>query len=217
MAGDVGRGHEVIKLGGWHHLESMKQGISPAQRVRLAMDGDVQAWEQLAVTWLPTVHSWCLRLGGPRLDAGDLTQEVFIIAFTRLHALRDPQAFPAWIFGITRREVLRQGRRAWLRRWVPGLEPEEPVSTVGPDADAERTQLVREVQAVLQRLPLAQREVLVLCDVDERTSAEVATMLGVPHGTVRSRLRLARARFRKEAAGRLPSAPPSDWVNGEAT
>jgi RNA polymerase sigma-70 factor, ECF subfamily len=203
----------VIKMASGHHLVGMSD---EHQLVAAAMAGDSEAWERLAVAWLPTVHSWCVRLGGPRLDAQDLCQEVFVIAFTRLHTLRDPQAFPAWIFGITRREILRHGRRAWLRRWVPGVEPRERSAPGGPEQDAERAQLVAEVQAVLARLPIAQREVLVLCDVEERTSAEVAGLLAIPHGTVRSRLRLARARFRREASGRLPSAGPGSFAAGSA-
>ncbi len=178
--------------------------------VSAAIAGEARAWERLAQTWLPVVHSWCLRLGGPRLDPGDLTQEIFVIAFTRLHRLRDPQAFAGWILGITRREILRQGRRAWLRRWLPGFAVEERAAPGGPQQDSEQAQLIREVQRVLQRLPQPQREVLVLCDVEERTTREVSELLGIPHGTVRSRLRLARARFRKEAQGRLPSALPAD-------
>lgn len=203
----------MINQGSGHHLEGMNE---EHERVVAAMAGDSEAWDRLAVAWLPTVHSWCQRLGGPRLDAQDLCQEVFVLAFTRLHSLRDPQAFPAWIFGITRREILRQGRRAWLRRWVPGVEPRERSALGGPEQDAERAQLVAEVQTVLARLPIAQREVLVLCDVEERTSAEVAGLLAIPHGTVRSRLRLARARFRREASGRLPSAAPAEITAGSA-
>ncbi len=187
------------------------------QLVTAAMAGDSAAWDRLAVAWLPTVHSWCLRLGGPRLDAQDCCQEVFVLAFTRLPSLRDPQAFPAWIYGITRREILRQGRKAWLRRWVPGLDPQERAAVGGPHQDAERAELVRAVHEVLQRLPMPQREVLVLCDVEERTSAEVATMLGLPHGTVRSRLRLARARFGREARGRLPREGSGALAPGSAS
>jgi RNA polymerase sigma-70 factor (ECF subfamily) len=162
-----------------------------------ALSGDREAWEALVSGMLPAVLQWGRRLGGPGVDPCDVAQDVFVVAFTRLDRVADPRAFPAWLYGITRRVLAGHRRRAWLRRWVPGLDPADCAPTDGP-AD-ERGELARQVLAALERLPAAQREVLVLCDMEERTSAEVAALIGVPHGTVRSRLRLARARFQREA------------------
>lgn len=167
---------------------------------------------------VPDVLAWCRRLGGPKVDAEDAAQDVLLTAFTRLDSLRDPAAFHAWLYGITRRVLAAHRRRAWVRRWVPGL-PIEAVDR-GPDpcASAELSELSCEVQTLLERLPAAQREVLVLRDVEGRSDSEVAELLGVPIGTVKSRSRLARQRFRRFAHNhadfvpRLTAAP--SWGQG---
>src|SRR6185503_16699218 len=106
----------------------------------------------------------------------------------------------AWAFGITRGVLRNHRRRAWLRRCVHGLVG--GLVDPGPDPArlVEMGERARLVEAVLAALTPAHREVLVLCDLEERGRSEVAGLLGVPEGTVKSRLRLARARFRALAA-----------------
>ncbi len=74
----------------------------------------------------------------------------------------------------------------------------------------------RRVESVLAELPTAQREVLVLCDLEERSSSEVANLLGIAQGTVKSRLRLARRRFRL-VAGDLGLTDDFEAVAGGAS
>jgi RNA polymerase sigma-70 factor (ECF subfamily) len=88
-----------------------------------------------------------------------------------------------------------------LRRWIPGavIERASPSDPHREYAQAERARLVHDV---LGALTVTQREVIVLCDVEERSRAEVAQLLAIPEGTVKSRLRLAREAFRAEAQRR---------------
>lgn len=143
---------------------------------------------------LPVVAAWVARLGGPRVDVAEATSDVVLTLLLG----KGPTAgasYEAWAFGVTRGVVANHRRRAWVRRWIPGAFA-EGVSARAPLADLERLRTARSVEALLEQLPAAQREVLVLCDVEERSSVEVAALLGIPDGTVRSRLRLARTRFR---------------------
>lgn len=167
-----------------------------------AQEGDERAWRQLVERWLPTVHGWCSRLGGPKVEPHDAVQDVFELVWTRLHTLEDPQSFPKWICTITRRVLDRHRRLAWVRRWLPGPLPSRSHPGEPPDLQVARSEVAQRVQALLDRLPPAQREALVLCDVEGRSSREVALLLSIPEGTVRSRLRLGRVRFRNEAGGR---------------
>jgi RNA polymerase sigma-70 factor (ECF subfamily) len=169
---------------------------SPAL-VDAVVRGDSRAREELVATWGPAVLRWCARLGGPRVDEDDAAHDVFEHVLERLHTLRDPAAFPAWLYQITRRVVSDHRRRAWVRRWVGDLlfEPAVP-PRVDRDDD---TRLVREL---LDALPADLREVLVLCELEERDAPEVAALVGVPLGTVKSRLRRARERFAAEARAR---------------
>ncbi len=164
-----------------------------------AFEGNLVAQRKVFDRWLPLVLAWATRLGGNRIDAEDVTHEVFIVVLTRFETLRDLHAFQGWLYGITVKTVAKYRRRAWLKRWVGAPEREIEDQATSPLADYERAELCQQVQNLLETLPTKQREVLILCDVEERTNREVAELLGIPVGTVASRLRLARKRFGRVA------------------
>ncbi len=170
-----------------------------SELVAAAARGEEQSLERLVDECLPAVLGWCARLGGPKVDAEDAAHDVMMVVVTRLDRLARPEAFPYWLFGVCRNVLRSHRRRAWIQRWVPGEPPEQIERGPGADRSAEMSETARRVQAVLVRLPSAQREVLVLCDLEERSSSEVAALLKIAQGTVKSRLRLARRRFRREA------------------
>src|SRR5688500_1247992 len=86
-------------------------------------DAPPDARTRLVETWLPVVLRWCATLGGPRVDPEDAAQEVLIVAMRRIDALYGDERAAAWLFGITRRVLAQHRRRAWARRWIPGLAP----------------------------------------------------------------------------------------------
>jgi RNA polymerase sigma-70 factor (ECF subfamily) len=133
------------------------------------------------------------------VDPEDAAHDVFLVVLTRLAGLRDPERFPSWVFGITRRVLAQHRRRAWWSRWVPGASYDAIEPGRDPHERAALSETARRVQAALEELPDDQRTVLVLCDLEERVDSEVANLLDVPVGTVRSRLRLAREKFRRLA------------------
>lgn len=153
---------------------------------------DPAALDRLLSRWLPLVLGWCARLAGPDVDAEDLAHDVCLKVIDRIGRLRDPVAFPAWLYRITRDTVRKQRERRtrWFRlQWqLPRIGSVQP-----PDDDRA---LGKVVLRLLQRLPEEQREVVVLCHVEERSRDEAAKLLGIPVGTVKSRLRLGTARFR---------------------
>lgn len=161
--------------------------------------GEPWALEQFYAEHARQVLGWAIRLGGPRLDAEDIAQDVFAIAFRRIHSFRADSSPSTWLYGITRNVIYNARRRAAIRRWV-GLEdvPElEARHHDGPDRqlDARRRRLV--VQEALEQLPARAREVLVLCDLEGRSAPEAGEMLEIPAGTVYSRLHYARKAFAK--------------------
>ncbi len=177
----------------------MNPDTSDADLVRAVLDDDPVARERLLDRFVPEVLQWCSRLGGSRVDAEDAAQDVFIVVLTKLPALRDPDAFRPWLFGITRRVLAKHRRRVWVQRWV-GEVPERIASDASlPDEEAARERTGRRVHAALDRLPSSQREAIVLCDLEGRSATEAADILGVPPGTVKSRLRLGRRKFKAEA------------------
>lgn len=160
---------------------------------------DVAERDRLVARLLPLVGGWCSRLGGPTVDAEEAAHDVVMTVLRRIDDLRPGAPVEPWAFGITRRIVRAHRRRAWFRRWVPGLEVDVPDHRT-PGRLMEQSQTAARVHSVLDRLPEMYREVIVLCDVEERSRHEVAAMLGLPEGTVKSRLRLGREQFRRLAA-----------------
>lgn len=168
--------------------------------------GEAEAVDRLYREHATLVLGWVIRLGGPGLHAEDVAQDVFEVAMERASTFRGESRVSTWLFGVTRRVVANARRRAAFRRFL-GLESApEPVDRA-PLADerVERLQRRRLVQEALEALPRAHREVLVLADLEERTAPEVAEMLGIPVGTVYSRLHHARRLF-KAALERSPAA-----------
>jgi RNA polymerase sigma-70 factor, ECF subfamily len=150
------------------------------------------------------VLRWVIRIGGPYLDAEDIAQDVFIVAFRRLSGF-DPArgTEEAWLYGVTRRVVANARRRSLFRRFI-GLDTLAPVPDPGPDVDAIMDTLWRrrQVQLALEQLDMSKREVLVLMDLEDHTAPETAVMLGIPVGTVYSRLHHARKAFKRALAPR---------------
>ncbi|MEQ1508729.1 MAG: sigma-70 family RNA polymerase sigma factor, partial [Myxococcota bacterium] len=167
-----------------------------------------RALDALAKAWLPHVYAWCHRLGGPGIDAEDAAHETLIAMCRNVSRVHGTEAFPSWLFGICRRVVANHRRRAWFRRWMPGPMVEKASPDWGPDRTAEANEAAVVVWKALDALPAAQREVLVLCELEERAGSEAADLLGVPIGTVKSRLRTAREAFRKavQQQGGMPGA-----------
>lgn len=174
--------------------------------VSAASAGDEAALDRLVAECLPHVVNWCARLGGGRLDAEDAAHDALVVVITRIGTLRTPETFPYWLFGVTRNVIRSHRRRGFFVRWIPGPVPD--VADPGPGAGrhAEMSEASQQVDQVLQRMPQKQREALVLCDLEERSASEVGKLLGVPTGTVKSRIRLARASFLR-IANELSLAP----------
>lgn len=164
-----------------------------------ARRGDPMAREELLDIVLPEVLQWCTRLGGPKVDAEDACHDVLIVLLDRLEKVQDEERLRSWLFGVTRRVLAQHRRKAWVRRWVPGLTVDTADPVAAPDRDAALSQTTARVRQVLEELPAAERECLVLFDLEERPESEVAEILDIPIGTARSRVRSAREKFRRIA------------------
>jgi RNA polymerase sigma-70 factor (ECF subfamily) len=160
--------------------------------------GDAGAWLEVVDRWLPVVLGWCTRLGGPGVVPEDAAQDVLVVAWRRVGALRELEGMGPWLYAITRRTLAAHRRRAWVRRWLP-FAGESVSPSPGPARLVEVNETSLTVQRLLEKIPEPEREVLVLSLLEERADSEVAAMLGIPKGTVKSRLRRARQRFLAEA------------------
>lgn len=143
------------------------------------------------------------RLGVPEADAPDALQEVFVVVFRKLATFEGRSAMTTWLFGICLRIAADRRRKASVRyERADGDVAAEQMGDGRPNAEesASRTESLLVLEAALDKLDPDQRAVFVLFELEELTAAVIATMLGIPPGTVMSRLRLAREAFRREIA-----------------
>lgn len=158
--------------------------------------GEHWAIDQLYRDYTRTVLGWVIRLGGARIDAEDVAQDVFIVALRAAPRFRGDARVTTWLFGITRRVLANARRKAALRQFIGLSQIQEPATSAHAEALVARQQQRATIQRALERLRPRQREVLVLVDLEERSAPEVSSMLGIPVGTVYSRLHTGRRAFR---------------------
>lgn len=161
--------------------------------------GDSLAWETLVRRYTGLVYSLCRRYNSRDCDAVDLTQDVFLRVFTRLHTFRrDEVPFASWLSLLTRNVVIDHYRHFRTEHRLTGaddnlLRLEDPRgSAIRPDALCATAQTCQFVETALAKLDPPLRVIIVLSDLQERPYHEVASMLQIPIGTVKSRLSRAR-------------------------
>jgi RNA polymerase sigma-70 factor (ECF subfamily) len=141
------------------------------------------------------------RLGVREPDVLDLAQKVFLTAHFKLADFEGRSLVSTWLFGICQRVASDYRRSALIRREVSTENSElDSVATWHEDLSdkSDARHRARAAEAILNKLPEPQRVVFVLFELEEMSGQDIATLLGVSVGTVRSRLRLARDTFRRE-------------------
>ncbi len=143
-------------------------------------------------TYIPRLHGYAMSLAGDRGDAHDLVQESALNALKATRVPEDEPAYRAWLFTILRNAWHNQNRRRNRRADV--LENDAELDDIGPVGWSQDDSLISSlsVRLCLAKLSSPHREVLGLVDVSGFTYAEAAKILGVPIGTVMSRVCRAR-------------------------
>jgi len=144
------------------------------------------------------------RLGVRESDVGDAVQDVFLVVHRRLADFEGRSKMTTWLFGISLRVARDRRRLAYVRHDVSddALLGERADDSVDVAAEAERRQGLEVLESILDELPIEQRAVFTLFELDSMTGEQIAELLGIPVGTVHSRLRLARDAFRQILARR---------------
>ena len=132
------------------------------------------------------------RMGVRSADVPDMLQEVFVVVHRRLHTFDGSAKMSTWLFGICTRVAASHRRRAHVRREHPVEDVKQGGHHDTPEAAAIARDQASLLQSLLDTLDPDKRAVLVMFEIEELTCAEVARELGVPVGTVYSRLHHAR-------------------------
>ena len=171
-----------------------------ASLVQRCLSGDDTAWEELIRVYTRRVYGLCYRFTGKDAEAQDLTQEVFLRVFRTLKTFRAEEgSFATWLARVTRNLLIDHYRRTRQDRVTGSIEDQiatlEEGLSAGSRADSaiagrEASELL---QAALQKLSPDLRETVILRDLQEMEYREIALVLRVPEGTVKSRLNRGRA------------------------
>jgi RNA polymerase sigma-70 factor (ECF subfamily) len=165
--------------------------------------GDENAWRELVTRHSRKVFGLCYRFSGRVDEAEDLTQDVFLRVYQSLDRYRSSAgAFRTWLMTVARNHAIDhyRRRREERQRRDDGVEGEMellPSSDEGPVMALERQERVQLVQRGLRTLPEELREPIILCDLQGLPYDEVAKVLELPLGTVKSRLNRGRLELAK--------------------
>lgn len=170
----------------------MTQGISNDALLSSACAGDREAMDRLLAVSRPAIRRMALSQCSSVDDADEAVQETLWLVYRRIGTLRTIAAFPGWLFAIVRRECWRLSRRF-------GRSVELPAEL--PDAGGEEDlDLRQDLAKAIAALPPKYRQVLILRDVEQHSTHEVAVALKLTHEAVKSRLHRARALVKRRLA-----------------
>jgi RNA polymerase sigma-70 factor (ECF subfamily) len=167
--------------------------------------GEVGAFNDLMRAHEDRVFAICLRLLRDREAALDATQETFITVFRKVDRFAGHSAFSTWLYRVAVNTCYDQARRSGLRATEPLPEGRDPADAAAATA-LESIELRPDLEAALLRLPAEFRLAVVLCDAEGLSLQTAAEILGVPVGTVKSRVFRGR-RLLAEMLGNLRPVP----------
>jgi RNA polymerase sigma-70 factor (ECF subfamily) len=177
-----------------------------AMLVRRCITGDAVAWEEIVRTYNRRIYNICYRFAGSGDDAEDLTQEVFIKMYRTLSTYdHNKGAFATWVTTIARNLLVDHFRKSKQQRLTDSIDAQSehedalPLSeqiqdqSARPDAHVQSREVGETVHAALGKLSPELREAVILRDLQDLDYREIASVLKVPEGTVKSRINRGRA------------------------
>jgi RNA polymerase sigma-70 factor (ECF subfamily) len=178
--------------------------------IRAFQDGDKAAFDELVHKHQHTLFNLCYRFLGDYQEANDSAQETFIKVYRSLKKFRFESAFSTWLYRIavnTCRNRLKSGEYGWKKNTVPLDNPVPPShsspvagihdETRCPAMELESRERMTLIQEAISALPLEQKEVVTLRDIEGFSYEEIGEITGANPGTVKSRLARARLELRK--------------------
>lgn len=168
-----------------------------------AKRGELDAFEELVRRYEKRVYAVALRSSGSPEDAADIVQEVFLRAWRSIESFRGDSGFSTWLFRITMNMCVDFARHKQAQPQTQSMVDEEenerpmPDTAPTPEEHLENRELGRELAAALEEISEEHRRIVLLRDVSGMSYTEIAEVLEISEGTVKSRLSRARIALRK--------------------
>lgn len=179
------------------------------QLIEKASKGDISAFEELISIHQKMVYNYCYRMSGDLHDAEDLTQEVFLKAYRGLANFKGKSKFSTWIYRIAYNTCIDRHRKKKSAdtNMVFIDDEDEYRQLVSDNHIPEDELLIKEKQEIVQKciesLRPEYRSVIILRDIQNYTYAEIAAMLDMPLGTVKSYISRGRSALRESLRSRI--------------
>ena len=184
--------------------------------IAAAREGDQGAFEELVLLYEKRVLALTQRMCGNPEDAAEAAQEAFLAAWQGLKNFRGDSSFSTWLYRLSSNACVDLLRREGRRQAAVSLDGEDlnldiPSPSPSPQEEAERRELREQIEAGLRALPPEYREVLVLREMQQLRYDEIAHVLELDVGTVKSRISRGRKRLRSFLLeqGNFSPPPPS--------
>ena len=182
--------------------EQIAEQEALARQVRQCIAGDAQAWQALVLSQNRRIYSICYRFTGSATDAEDLTQEVFLKLYRNLESFDAAKGgFQTWLTTLARNLLVDHFRRTRMDRVTDSIHASFDGEEDGPtmadrlvdkrptqDQHVSGLELRARVQAALKQLSPELREAVILRDLEDMDYKEIAQVLNIPEGTVKSRI-----------------------------
>src|ERR687891_2236297 len=189
------------------------QPLTPDSLIEQCLSGDQAAWELIVRQNWRKVFNVAYKFVGRHDEAEDLTQDIFLKIFKALNTFDRRANFQTWIISISRNLCIDHYRsvrkeRQTIARDVDSTDLQPATTERGPYAQAEHQDLKAQLRQALEMLPITLRTAVVLRDLQELSYQEIADRLGLPEGTVKSRInrgRLELARQLKRMQDKQPA------------
>ena len=165
---------------------------------RVAERGDVAAFQELYENFAPRVKSYMMRKGADANTAEELAQETLLTIWRKASLYSNSKgSATTWIFTIARNLRIDRLRREFPWQSLPEGHDEEASDDTPPDEQVSERERKQRIHAALSELPSDQHEVVTLSYLEGMSHSEIAERLGLPLGTVKSRMRLAYQKIRE--------------------
>jgi RNA polymerase sigma-70 factor, ECF subfamily len=191
----------------WNNSSSNDDSSNKEDRnhIDAFLKGDESGFNLLVRKYQDLIVSTCVRIAGNYHDGEDAAQEVFVQVYKNLGTFRGDSEFATWLYRITM-NICRNQHRSWWKRLFTtarhtdrqnegdedGPSFELASGAPSPEEDLEKKRTVESVRKAIGKLPQLQREIIVLCDLHEKSYDEICSILGITLGTAKSRIARAR-------------------------
>ena len=178
------------------------EGIGDAECVRRVQQGDTDSFEVLVQRHQKVIFNLAYRLLGDYDEAAEVAQDVFLSAFKSIHQFRGEANFSTWIYriGLNHASTRRKSLNRALQHCVPLDGTEITDGAVDPAKHVEHKEIQQRVQQALNSLDPEDARIILLRDLQDLPYEDLAQMLDIPVGTVKSRLHRARLALKTSLA-----------------